>query len=49
MSELKRIPYGETILPEKDTSRKSKLLKQPKVEEGTNSQLLLKNSLIPRL
>ena len=43
MSELKLISNREIILPEKDTSRKSELLKQPKLEKVTNSQLLLKN------
>jgi len=49
MCELTPIHYSIFFLPKKDGPRKKELLEQPKLKKGTNSKLLLKKSLIPRL
>jgi hypothetical protein len=49
MCELKPIPYSVFLLTKKDASRKKKLLEQPQIKNGSNSSLLLKKSIKPRL
>ena len=49
MRELTPIPYSVFLPPKKDAPRKKELLEQPKIKKGTNSQLMLKKSLKPRL
>jgi len=49
MCELTPIPYSVFLLPKKETSRKKKLLEQPQIKNGPNSNLLLKKSIKPRL
>ncbi len=49
MCELTPIPYSVFLLTKKDASRKKKLLEQPKIKNGFNSNLLLKKSIKPRL
>jgi hypothetical protein len=45
MCELTSIPYSVFLLPKKDALRKKKLLEQPKIKKGSNSNLLLNKSI----
>ena len=49
MCELLPIPYFVFLLPKKETSRKKKLLEQPQIKNWSNSNLLLKKFIKPRL
>ena len=49
MCELTPIPYLVFLPPKKDASRKKKLLEQPQIKNGPNSNLLLKKSVKLRL
>jgi hypothetical protein len=49
MCELTPIPYSVFFLPKKDAPRRKELLEQPKIIKGTNSKILFKKSLKPRL
>ncbi len=42
-------PYSVFLLSKKDVPRKKELLEQPKIKKGSNSYLILKKSIKPRL
>ena len=49
MNKLISKPYSVFLLSKKDVARKKELLEQPKIKKGSNSYLILKKSIKPRL